>query len=119
MVSCMERFDVKALREKYGLSQLQLAERLGLTERSVRRWEIEQINPAPNAVRQLERVKRELKQARADEKASQQRQLEQHLGSGSGNGNGDGNGPRRLPASLPNDTDESPSIAAVLPSFER
>lgn len=55
----MERHDVRAFREKHGLSQSQLANRLNTTERTVRRWEVEKVNPSPNATKQLKRVAKE------------------------------------------------------------
>lgn len=121
----MDRFDVKAFRERYGLSQIQLANKLGLTERSVRRWEVEKVNPAPNAVRQLKRVKLDIERtAKAEETRARQQQAP-HVGQRQREQ--EQQGPRRRAFQSDNSNSDSDSdslsldlpLAAVLPSFGR
>jgi len=45
--------DVKQLREKLGLTQEQLAYKLGVTTKTVNRWEMGRAKPSPLAVAQL------------------------------------------------------------------
>lgn len=59
------RIDVRGLREKHGLSQPELARRLGVSDRSVRRWEIDVVDPSPMAVSHLKRVEAELEEQAA------------------------------------------------------
>lgn len=94
------RVDVRGLREKHGLSQPELARRLGVSERSVRRWEVETVDPSNLAHRSLKALLQEL-----DSKSQ-------------------GDAPTRRPAKLP--TDEMPAatsagrpLGAVLPSMGR
>jgi transcriptional regulator with XRE-family HTH domain len=59
----MDRLQLKNLREAFGLSQERLARLVGVSVRSVARWEAGQTVPSPLAERQLAalvRLKREL-----------------------------------------------------------
>lgn len=47
------RFDVAAYRERTGQTQHELADDLGVTPRSIRRWELEGIEPSPMALKLL------------------------------------------------------------------
>lgn len=47
------RFDVAAYRERTGQTQNELADDLGVTPRSIRRWELEGIEPSPMALKLL------------------------------------------------------------------
>lgn len=117
----MDRFDVKSFREKYGLNQIQLAAKLGLTERSVRRWEIEKVNPSPNAIRQLERVRKEIEKTQRTHDLQQQAARSTDAQTDLG--------PRRRTPQLPvydgrdrddrSTNDDPVPVAAVLPSFGR
>lgn len=111
------RVNVHQLRTRLGLSQPQFAKRIGVTERTVRRWENSGVGPSRSAAESL---------ARADDRPSGDR----HSNSNNNNNN---NGPtRRAPhlpapnastvAHLPGDeagaTRLAP-LAAVLPSLTR
>lgn len=48
------RIDVVALRSRCGYSQAGLAEALGVSERSIRRWELAEADPSPMAIRHLQ-----------------------------------------------------------------
>ena len=57
----MNSIAIKILREKLGLSQEKFAARLGVTFRTVNRWERELSKPSPLALNRLEEIQRELK----------------------------------------------------------
>lgn len=48
------RFDVAAYRTRTGQSQSQLADDLGVTSRSIRRWELAETDPSPMALKLLQ-----------------------------------------------------------------
>jgi len=48
--------DIKQLREKLGLTQEQLAHQLGVTVKTVNRWETGKAKPSPLAVKQLSQL---------------------------------------------------------------
>lgn len=56
----MERHDVRKFRDRHGLSQADLAGKVGVTDRTVRRWENGRVNPSPVVHGQLQRVRQEL-----------------------------------------------------------
>lgn len=53
------RFDVKGLRKRLGLDQDELAALIHSTERSIRRWEREGINPHRTAIALMKRLEAE------------------------------------------------------------
>lgn len=59
----MRRTDIgiRKLREKLGLTQEQLADRLGVTFNTVNRWENNRTKPSPLALREIERLLKEAK----------------------------------------------------------
>jgi DNA-binding transcriptional regulator YiaG len=50
---------IRALREALGMTQAQLAERIGVDKMTVARWEWGKLRPRPAAVAALDRVRRE------------------------------------------------------------
>lgn len=50
------RINVARLRERLGMSQAEMAKHLGATERSIRRWENDTIDPSPMATGALRRL---------------------------------------------------------------
>ena len=48
--------DVKQLRGRLGLTQEQLAHKLGVTVKTVNRWEMGRAKPSPLAVKQLSQL---------------------------------------------------------------
>lgn len=56
------RFDVKALRDVMGISQTDLADRLGVHQRTIQRWENAEVDPSPLAVRRLRELHDEHRQ---------------------------------------------------------
>lgn len=85
------RVDVRGLREKHGLSQPELARQLGVSERSVRRWEVETVDPSPLAHKGLRALQSEL-------------EARQSVPSSAGQ-----SGPVRKKPTAPTTTDESSS----------
>jgi len=53
--------EITALRESLGLSQIELAERLGMHPASVCRWEAGKQHPTRRAVKQILRLQRKAK----------------------------------------------------------
>lgn len=117
------RIDIKSLRDRFGLSQPELAKRLGVGERSVRRWEAGLVDPSPMAVQAIQRF--------ADEadKSSRKDAARRSPGRASGEDIGtapptnESEAPKRRPvAHLPGDergADRLAPLAAVLPSMGR
>ena len=52
----MARFNVKALRESMGKSQPEFADVVGVDERTIRRWEHQDVDPSPMATRRLREI---------------------------------------------------------------
>lgn len=52
--------EVKQLREKLGLTQEQLAHRLGVTVKTVNRWEMGRAKPSPLATKLLNQLSEQL-----------------------------------------------------------
>jgi len=50
---------IRSLREALGLTQAELGKRLGVTNISVYRWEAGMLHPNPDAVKQLEKMRRD------------------------------------------------------------
>ena len=108
------RVDVRGMRDRMGLSQIQLADKLGIHERTVRRWEEGRIHPSPMAMANIKRM---------------QQEYNSHTPTGSG-GSGQSapssssspsdTGPSRRVAHLPDDrSNRLAPLAAVLPSLGR
>lgn len=53
------RFNVRALRDACGFSQADLADHMGVAERSISRWESGDASPSPMALAHLRRIKRQ------------------------------------------------------------
>ncbi len=53
--------DIKAIREKLGLTQEQLAHKIGVSFPTVNRWERKKSKPSPMAQKLLERLARNAK----------------------------------------------------------
>jgi DNA-binding transcriptional regulator YiaG len=53
------RIDVKAMRDEMGLSRSEMAEKLGVHERTVKRWEEADHDPSPLANERLRTIHRE------------------------------------------------------------
>ena len=53
------KLDVRALRNRLGLSQAELAKAIDATERSVRRWEKEGFTPQPWHVKAMKKLERD------------------------------------------------------------
>lgn len=131
----MDRFDIKALREKHGLSRSELANRLGIAYRTVQRWDNEHMSPSPMAIKQLKTLKAELeresrgKDATIGERHTDEvaRPLGRRAGRVPASVVSDGlpkaeSGPRRRVAHLPGDSqgeERMAPLAAVLPSMGR
>jgi len=50
--------EIRALRKKHGMTQDELALRLGVTKQTVANWENDRVRPSRLAIRQLERLER-------------------------------------------------------------
>ena len=57
------RVNVKAFRDRWGLSQPDLAKRISVDARTISRWENGATAPSPMAKEHLKRVEQELKDA--------------------------------------------------------
>ncbi|HDY90152.1 MAG TPA: XRE family transcriptional regulator [bacterium] len=53
--------DIKALRKKLNLTQEQLAEKIGVSWRTICRWENSNIKPSPLAQKAIEKLQKNLK----------------------------------------------------------
>lgn len=51
-----KRFDVKGLRDRMGISQVDLADRMGIHPRTIQRWENAEADPSPMATRLLQDI---------------------------------------------------------------
>jgi len=61
------RVDVRAFRQKLGLTQEEFALRLSLDRRTVQRWETGAVEPSPLAIFRLRSFARELKDGASGE----------------------------------------------------
>lgn len=52
--------DIKELRKRTGMTQQQMANRMGVAKQTVHRWEIGQSKPSQLAIRQLHRLDRKV-----------------------------------------------------------
>lgn len=55
------KLDIKKTRNKLGLTQEQVAQRLGVSWTTVSRWENNKVKPSPLASKQIERLNKEIK----------------------------------------------------------
>lgn len=121
----MERHDVRKFRDRHGLTQSQLAQKVGVSPRSVRRWETTGINPSDGAHSKLQSVRDEMEAkmnqppAPADAKPTRRPPVPPGKGAPPA---GLSSGPKRRVAHLPGDQQGERTLAplaAVLPSMGR
>lgn len=54
------RVDIRAMRERFGLTQIALADALNVDETTVRRWERGKVSPSPMALAHIRSLQRRL-----------------------------------------------------------
>lgn len=116
------RIDIRALRDRYGLTQQEIADRMGVGVRSIKRWEGGHVDPSPMALHMIQQWAEQ--QDRSGRKGSASRQASSP-GRASGEDIGkappsnESEAPRRRPVvHLPEDHSERLApLAAVLPSM--
>jgi DNA-binding transcriptional regulator YiaG len=62
--------EIKAIRERLGLTQTELADKLGITRNAVTLWEIGQRNPSSLAALAIKALEKELKPVRKGKRKS-------------------------------------------------
>ena len=62
-----KRVDIRAIRERFGLTQADIADELHVDKRTVRRWERGDAQPSPMAMAHLRSTQRRLTAQREDE----------------------------------------------------
>lgn len=124
----MERHDIRKFRDRHGLTQEALAEHLGATSRTVRRWENSTLNPSAGMHERLQTVRDQLEAKMAQHPPAAPAKPTRRSGPASKQAESQASaatsqtGPKRRVAHLPGDQQGERTLnplAAVLPSMGR
>ena len=66
MIYCLQMMDIKEIRKKLGLTQTQMAKKLGVAFVSVNRWENDWCKPSQLALKELQRLAKKVSKMEAE-----------------------------------------------------